>query len=65
MADKNAETDRAGMQKQFDFITDVNTTVDKAHTSIEKIRAINTKLKAFKKQYKSNEAVQALVGKSR
>ena len=64
MADKNAETDRAGMQKQFDFITDVNTTVDKAHTSIEKIRAINTQLKAFKKQYKSNEAIQALVEKA-
>jgi len=27
--DKNAESDIAGMQKQFDFITDVNTTVDK------------------------------------
>ena len=64
LADKNAETDRAGMQKQFDFITDVNTTVDKAHTSIEKIRAINTQLKAFKKQYKSNEAIQALVEKA-
>ena len=54
----------AGMQRQFDFITDVNTTVDKAHTSIEKIRAINKQLKAFKKQYKSNEAIKELIEKA-
>ena len=64
LADKNAETDVAGMQRQFDFITDVNTTVDKAHTSIEKIRAINKQLKAFKKQYKSNEAIKELIEKA-
>ena len=59
--DKNAETDIAGMQKQFDFITDVNTTVDKAHKSIKKIRNINDQLKAFKKQYKDNDEVKDLV----
>ena len=64
LADKNAETDIAGMQRQFDFITDVNTTVDKAHTSIEKIRAINSQLKAFKSQYKEEEAIKDLVKKA-
>lgn len=59
--DKNAESDIAGMQKQFDFITDVNTTVDKAHKSIKKIRNINDQLKAFKKQYKDNDEVKDLV----
>jgi hypothetical protein len=64
LADKNAETDVAGMQKQFDFITDVNNTVDSAHKSIKKIRAINAQLKAFKAQYYSNKAVQELVEKA-
>ena len=63
-ADKNAETDIAGMQKQFDFITDVNESVDKAHKSIKKIRNINGQLKAFKKQYADNELVKGLVDKA-
>ncbi len=62
--DKNAETDIAGMQRQFDFITDVNATVDKAHKSIKKIRNINEQLKAFKKQYGENEALKDLVEKA-
>ncbi|MFT5230603.1 MAG: photosystem II stability/assembly factor-like uncharacterized protein [Planctomycetota bacterium] len=64
VADKNAETDTAGMQKQFDFVTDVNETVDKAHKSIKKIRNINDQLKAFKSQYKDNDAVKDLVEKA-
>ena len=64
VADRNAETDTAGMQKQFDFITDVNASVDKAHKSIKKIRNINDQLKAFKDQYKDNEAVKELVEKA-
>lgn len=64
LPDENAETDVAGMQRQFDFITDVNETVDKAHKSIKKIRNINAQLKAFKKQYKGNEDVKKLVEKA-
>jgi hypothetical protein len=64
VADKNAETDTAGMQKQFDFITAVNETVDKAHKSIKKIRNINGQLKAFKKQYADTELVKELVEKA-
>lgn len=63
--DKNAETDIAGMQRQFDFITDVNATVDKAHKSIKKIRKINEQLGAFQKQYKDNEEVKDLVEKAK
>ncbi len=62
---KNAEADLAGMQRQFDFITDVNTTVDKAHKSIKKIRKINEQLGAFQKQYKENEQVKDLVEKAK
>ena len=63
--DKNAETDIAGMQKQYDFVTDVNKTVDKAHQSIKNIRKINTQLGAFQKQYKENESVKDLVEKAK
>jgi photosystem II stability/assembly factor-like uncharacterized protein len=63
--DKNAETDISGMQRQFDFITDINTTVDKAHKSIKKIRKINEQLEAFQKQYKENEQVKKLVEKAK
>lgn len=62
--DKNAETDIAGMQRQFDFITDINSTVDRAHKSIKKIRDINKQLKAFKAQYKDVEQVAGLVEKA-
>jgi len=63
--DGNSETDLAGMQRQFDFITDVNNTVDKAHKSIKKIRKINTQLEAFQKQYKEDEAIKDLVEKAK
>lgn len=65
LPDKNAETDQAGMQKQFDFITDVNSSVDKAHKSIKKIRNINAQLKSFQEQYKNNENVNDLVEKAK
>lgn len=63
--DKNAETDIAGMQRQFDFVTDINNVVDKAHKSIKKIRKINAQLEAFQKQYKDNEKVKDLVEKAK
>ena len=65
LPDANAETDIAGMQAQYDFITDVNSTVDKAHKSIKKIRNINGQLEAFQKQYKDNEQVKPLVEKAK
>ncbi len=63
--DENAETDIAGMQQQFDFITDINKTIDKAHKSIEKIRNINTQLTSFQEQYKEDEQVKTLVEKAK
>ena len=61
----NAETDIAGMQQQFDFITDINETVDNAHKSIKKIRAINKQLTAFQEQYKEDDRVKELVEKAK
>lgn len=65
LPDPRAEVSVADMQKQFDFISDINETVDKAHKSIQKIRDINAKLDAFVKQYKDNAATEALVEKAK
>jgi len=65
IADPRAEVSVADMQKQFDFITDINTTIDKAHKSIEKIRNINKQLDAFTKQYKDNEQTKELIEKAK
>ena len=63
--DPRAEVSVADMQKQFDFITDINTTIEKAHQSIKNIRKINTQLDAFAKQYKDNEQTKYLVEKAK
>ncbi|WP_405200201.1 VPS10 domain-containing protein [Christiangramia sp. LLG6405-1] len=65
LADANAETDLAGMQKQYDFISSVNKTVDKAHQSIKKMRKVDAQLQDFQKQYKNNEQVKPLVEKAK
>lgn len=63
--DPRAEASAADMQKQFDFITDVNTTIEKAHSSIKNIKKINAKLDAFMKQYKGNDQTKDLVEKAK
>lgn len=65
LADPRAESTIDDMQKQFDFISDVNATVDKAHKTIKKIRSINSQLGAFQKQYKDDVAVQDLLEKAK
>jgi hypothetical protein len=47
------------------FIKDVNKTMDDAHKSIKKIRAVNKQLGAFQKQYKDDYNVKALVQKAK
>ncbi len=65
LPDPRAEVSVAEMQTQFDFISDINSTVDKAHASIKKIRKITTQLDAFMAQYKDNEATTELVEKAK
>tara|TARA_R110000787_G_scaffold28923_4_gene78747 strand:+ start:25157 stop:28309 length:3153 start_codon:yes stop_codon:yes gene_type:complete len=65
VSNPNSETDVAGMQKQFDFITDINETVDNAHKSIKKIRAINKQLTSFQEQYKDDDRVEELKEKAK
>lgn len=65
LPDPRAEVSVADMQKQFDFISDINTTIDRAHKSIKKIRKINDQLDAFTKQYKDNEQTAELLEKAK
>ncbi len=64
LADPRAESTVQQMQSQFDFITSVNKTVDRAHKSIKKIKKINKQLKAFATQYKDNDITKDLVKKA-
>lgn len=61
----NAEASVADMQKQHDFISSVNTTIDRAHQSIKKIRKINNQLKAFTEQYKDDPRTKELREKAK
>ncbi len=65
LPDPRAETDVAGIQKQFDFINEINTTVDKAHQSIKNIRKINQQLEAFTRQYADHPKTKELVEKAK
>ena len=65
LADPRAESTLTDMQKQFDFIKAINSTMDKAHKSIKNIRHINKQLGAFQKQYKDDEHVKDLVEKAK
>jgi hypothetical protein len=65
LPDPRAEVSVADMQQQYDFITEINETVDAAHQSIKKIRKINEQLSSFVKQYKDNEATKDLVEKAK
>ena len=64
-SDPRAEVTVSEMQKQYDFVSDINRTIDKAHQSIKKIRTITAQLDAFSKQYKDEEITKALVEKAK
>jgi len=65
LADPRAEATPEQMQAQYDFITSVNQSVDKAHQSIKKIRKINAQLEEFSTQYKDDEKTKDLVTKAK
>ncbi|MGB5942280.1 MAG: glycosyl hydrolase [Leeuwenhoekiella sp.] len=65
LKDPRSESTVGGMQEQFDFIIDVNKTVDKAHKSIKNIRSINKQLQAFQQQYKDNPETKELREKAK
>ncbi len=63
--DPRAEVSVSDMQKQHDFISAINATVDRAHGSIKKIRGVTKQLDAFTKQYKDNGQTKELVEKAK
>ncbi|WP_228236800.1 WD40/YVTN/BNR-like repeat-containing protein [Allomuricauda sp. M10] len=63
LPDPRAEVSVADMQKQYDFISEINETIDLAHQSIKKIRNINKKLDEFVAKYKDNDATKDVVAK--
>ncbi len=65
LPDPRAEASVAQMQEQYDFITEINTTVDLAHQSIKKIRAVNKKLGDFISTYAEDVSVEELVAKAK
>ena len=65
LPDPRTEVSVEDMQRQFDFVTDINQTIDKAHKSIEKIRKISAQLDAFTRQYRDNEETKKLVEKAK
>jgi len=65
LADPRSEVSVAQMKEQYDFVSDVNGTIDRAHQSIKKIRKINDQLEAFIKQYDDEEKVNDLVAKAK
>lgn len=65
LANPNAEATVADMKAQHAFISDVNTSVDRAHQSIKKIRKINKQLKSFTEQYKDDARTATLREKAK
>ena len=65
LPDPRSESSVADMQKQFDFVNDVNQTVDKAHKAIKNIREIRSKLKDFAKQNKTDSTANQLVNQAK
>ena len=65
LPDPRSEASLEDMEKQYQFVSEVNQTVDRAHQSIKKIRKINEQLDGFIKQYKDDEEVADLVQKAK
>ncbi|NND16891.1 MAG: glycosyl hydrolase [Eudoraea sp.] len=65
LPDPRAEVSIADMQKQHDFISDINKSVNRAHQSIKKIRNVAAQLDAFMKQYKGNDDIKDLLEKAK
>jgi len=65
LPDPRSESSVADMQKQFDFVNDVNQNVDKAHKAIKNIREIISKLKDFTKQNKTDSTATQLVNQAK
>ena len=65
LPDPRSESSVTDMQKQFDFVNEVNQTVDKAHKAIKNMREIRSKLKDFVKQNQSDSTATRLAAQAK
>tara|TARA_B100000767_G_scaffold212526_1_gene199765 strand:+ start:5316 stop:8450 length:3135 start_codon:yes stop_codon:yes gene_type:complete len=65
LPDPRSEVTVTDMQKQFDFVNEVNQTVDKAHKAIKNIREVRSKLDDFAKQNKADETAKQIVDQAK
>ena len=65
LADPRSEATIAQMQQQFDFVKEVNSTIDKAHQSIKKIRGIKKQLEKFIAKYEKNKETETLIERAK
>jgi photosystem II stability/assembly factor-like uncharacterized protein len=65
LPDPRSESSVTDMQKQFDFVNEVNQTVDKAHKAIKNMREIRSKLKDFVKQNQSDSTATKLLAQAK
>jgi hypothetical protein len=65
LADPRSESSIEDMQKQFNFVNEVNQTVDDAHKAIKKIRNITAKLTDFVKQNEIDSSATKLVDQAK
>ena len=64
-ANPAGEAQLADMQKQFEFVQKVNTTVDKAHQAIKSIRSYDKKLAEFISNYGKDDSLEALLAQAK
>ena len=64
LQDPRSEVTLSEMKEQFDFVNLVNSSVDKAHKAIKKIRAIIKKLEDFEVLHKENITLNSLLKKA-
>ncbi len=65
LADPRAEVSREEMQKQYSFVTEINRTIDSAHSAIKRIRKISKQLDEFTKRYEGQESTKTLVERAK
>ena len=65
LPDPRSEVSISQMKKQFDFINNVNKTVDRAHRAIKNIRIICKKLKDFVDNYSDVQKYSDLMNKAK
>jgi photosystem II stability/assembly factor-like uncharacterized protein len=61
LSDPRSESSISDMKSQFDFVNEINKTVDKAHKTIKSIREIDDKLESFEENYSDNSSLKDLL----